>query len=107
MSGSAAGLADISFVLDEVWLTDITEHPTLEGKLYVCAIIQKNVLDPAPLKNPWRTALRDHHRDRARLQPTPTPTRPRQVHPGRLRARLRQRGGTWQHDHSQPPSTKL
>jgi transposase InsO family protein len=23
---------------DIVWLTDITEHPTLEGKLYVCAI---------------------------------------------------------------------
>ena len=22
---------------DEVWLTDITEHPTGEGKLYVCA----------------------------------------------------------------------
>jgi putative transposase len=24
--------------LDEVWVTDITEHPTLEGKVYVCAI---------------------------------------------------------------------
>ena len=24
--------------LDEVWLTDITEHPTLEGKLYLCSI---------------------------------------------------------------------
>ena len=24
--------------VDEVWLTDITEHPTLEGKLYCCAI---------------------------------------------------------------------
>jgi len=24
--------------LDAVWLTDITEHPTLEGKLYVCSI---------------------------------------------------------------------
>jgi putative transposase len=24
--------------VDKVWLTDITEHPTLEGKLYVCAI---------------------------------------------------------------------
>lgn len=24
--------------IDTVWLTDITEHPTLEGKLYVCAI---------------------------------------------------------------------
>jgi putative transposase len=24
--------------IDAVWLTDITEHPTLEGKLYVCAI---------------------------------------------------------------------
>lgn len=24
--------------LDKVWLTDITEHPTLEGKVYVCAI---------------------------------------------------------------------
>jgi hypothetical protein len=24
--------------LDEVWLTDITEHPTLEGTLYVCSI---------------------------------------------------------------------
>jgi putative transposase len=24
--------------LDRVWLTDITEHPTLEGKLYVCSI---------------------------------------------------------------------
>ena len=24
--------------VDEVWLTDITEHPTLEGELYVCAI---------------------------------------------------------------------
>jgi putative transposase len=23
---------------DRVWLTDITEHPTLEGKLYLCAI---------------------------------------------------------------------
>ena len=23
--------------IDEVWLTDITEHPTSEGKLYVCA----------------------------------------------------------------------
>jgi transposase InsO family protein len=23
---------------DAVWLTDITEHPTLEGKLYCCAI---------------------------------------------------------------------
>lgn len=23
---------------DPVWLTDITEHPTVEGKLYVCAI---------------------------------------------------------------------
>ena len=24
--------------LDQVWLTDITEHPTSEGKVYVCAI---------------------------------------------------------------------
>ena len=24
--------------LDQVWLTDITEHPTLEGKLYICAV---------------------------------------------------------------------
>lgn len=24
--------------LNEVWLTDITEHPTDEGKLYLCAI---------------------------------------------------------------------
>jgi len=24
--------------VDAVWLTDITEHPTLEGKIYVCAI---------------------------------------------------------------------
>jgi putative transposase len=24
--------------LDALWLTDITEHPTLEGKLYICAI---------------------------------------------------------------------
>lgn len=24
--------------LDQVWLTDITEHPTIEGKLYVCSI---------------------------------------------------------------------
>jgi len=24
--------------LDAVWLTDITEHPTLEGKLYLCSI---------------------------------------------------------------------
>lgn len=24
--------------LDEVWLTDITEHPTLEGKVYMCSI---------------------------------------------------------------------
>jgi putative transposase len=24
--------------LDAVWLTDITEHPTVEGKVYVCAI---------------------------------------------------------------------
>ncbi len=24
--------------LDEVWLTDITEHPTLEGKLYLCSV---------------------------------------------------------------------
>jgi transposase InsO family protein len=24
--------------LDEVWLTDITEHPTVEGKLYCCSI---------------------------------------------------------------------
>lgn len=24
--------------LDQVWLTDITEHPTLEGKVYVCSI---------------------------------------------------------------------
>jgi putative transposase len=24
--------------LNQVWLTDITEHPTLEGKVYVCAI---------------------------------------------------------------------
>ena len=23
---------------DMVWLTDITEHPTLEGKLYCCSI---------------------------------------------------------------------
>ena len=24
--------------LDELWLTDITEHPTDEGKLYLCAV---------------------------------------------------------------------
>ena len=24
--------------LDEIWLTDITEHPTGEGKLYICAV---------------------------------------------------------------------
>ncbi len=23
---------------NELWLTDITEHPTAEGKLYLCAI---------------------------------------------------------------------
>jgi hypothetical protein len=23
---------------DRIWLTDITEHPTREGKLYLCAI---------------------------------------------------------------------
>lgn len=34
-------LVDREFVsesLDQVWLTDITEHPTSEGKLYLCAI---------------------------------------------------------------------
>ena len=25
-------------VLDQAWFTDITEHPTSEGKLYVCAV---------------------------------------------------------------------
>ncbi len=24
--------------IDEIWLTDITEHPTAEGKLYICAV---------------------------------------------------------------------
>ena len=24
--------------VNELWLTDITEHPTDEGKLYLCAI---------------------------------------------------------------------
>jgi putative transposase len=24
--------------LDQIWLTDISEHPTLEGKLYICAV---------------------------------------------------------------------
>jgi putative transposase len=24
--------------LDEIWLTDISEHPTAEGKLYICAV---------------------------------------------------------------------
>ena len=23
---------------NELWLTDITEHPTAEGKLYLCAV---------------------------------------------------------------------
>lgn len=34
-------LVDREFVtddLDQVWLADITEHPTGEGKLYLCAI---------------------------------------------------------------------
>lgn len=28
----------IAFTQDELWLTDITEHPTDEGKLYTCII---------------------------------------------------------------------
>src|SRR6266699_2050203 len=32
------GYRFIADELDEVWLTDITEHPTIEGKVYVCSI---------------------------------------------------------------------
>ena len=39
------------------------------------ALLQKNVLEPAPLAHPRRAALRDRHLDRAHLQPPAPPTR--------------------------------
>jgi transposase InsO family protein len=44
---------------DELWLTDITEHPTAEGKLYLCAI--KDVCwgahSPDPVDLPARQGM--------------------------------------------------
>ena len=52
---------------DVVWLTDITEHPTLEGKLYVCSIkdcartgssVTRSTADDRPARSE-RVAVRD------------------------------------------------
>lgn len=29
---------DSKIAVNELWLTDISEHPTSEGKLYLCAV---------------------------------------------------------------------
>ena len=75
------------------------------------ALLQKNVLNR---RRRWRTRsrapLRDHRLDRAHLQPAPPPTRPRQAHPRRVRARLHPTDPTStttrRHDQSQPASTR-
>ena len=39
--------------LDQKWLTDITEHPTAEGKLYLCAV--KDVCSNRIVGYAWRS----------------------------------------------------
>jgi transposase InsO family protein len=38
-------------VVNELWLTDISEHPTGEGKLYICAVkdVSRTVSSATPL----------------------------------------------------------
>ena len=38
---------------NQLWLTDITEHPTGEGKLYLCAV--KDVVRGPAHSGPWKT----------------------------------------------------
>jgi putative transposase len=51
--------------LDQIWLTDISEHPTGEGKLYICAVkdvcstrIVGYAIDPAMTSHLADAALR-------------------------------------------------
>jgi putative transposase len=62
--------------LDQVWLTDVTEHPTAEGKLYLCAVkdvcsrrIVGYALGPRPTSQLADAALRTAI---ARRRPTGT-----------------------------------
>jgi transposase InsO family protein len=58
---------------DLVWLTDITEHPTLEGKLYCCAI--KDVFsNPDRRLRPGLSHDRRPRRRRAVVRDRPPPT---------------------------------
>ena len=90
---------------NRLWLTDITEHRTGEGKLYLCAIKdgpsrrgrrQRRhgiVLRAAPeerprpstLGRPRRSAPCDRHLDRTHLSPTAPPSPARPIDPHRVR----------------------
>ena len=171
---------------DQIWLTDITEHPTSEGKIYCCAIkdlfsnrivgysiddrmtaqlavgaiarrqprrhrrrsqrswepvsvpglphrphhqrahrvdgpcrrrwrqrgdgivlraLAEERAEPPPMANTRRASLRDRSVDRAHLQPSAPPTRPRPTHTSRVRTRLhttRRSRGMISLNHRQP-----
>jgi transposase InsO family protein len=53
------------------------------------ALLQVKRARPSPLAHQSRAALRDRPLDRTHLQPTTPPTRARQTHPDRVRARVR------------------
>ena len=86
--------------IDQVWLADITEHPTDEGKLFLCAIkdvysnrivgysIDSRMKSTLALVHPTRTTPGDRDLARADLSP-PAPTRSRQAYPDRVRTAQR------------------
>ena len=89
---------------NELWLADITEHPTTEGKLYLCAIkdafsnrivgwsidsrmkarLVVAAIEMAVARR-GRNRHRDRHLDRTHLPPAPPPSRPRAPHAHRIR----------------------
>jgi putative transposase len=76
---------------DRVWLTDITEHPTAEGKLYLCAI--KDVYSTQPGRNAGGALRQGQPVPVRRLRPDPEKPWPDWIHGPRRRVRRQRRHG--------------
>ena len=111
--------------LDELWVTDITEHRMREGKVYCCGVMDTcsrrivgwsidSIQDTQLVVNALDMAIKQRrakrgsivHADHGVLQPPSPSARTRSSPPLNSSSPSLQDSTRWQHDHSQPVSTE-
>ena len=78
--------------VNELWLTEATEHQSSEGKLYLCAVkeVYSNRIVGYSIETPMKSSLgrccrTQRDLDRKNLSPSSAPTRTRSINPDRVR----------------------